>query len=61
METTLKINPTADTPKDETFMDILSPHGANIILGEQTAESLVIPLEPSPTTMFGPRGACLVA
>ncbi len=61
METTLKINPTPDIPNDETFMDILSPHGADIILGEQTAESLVMPLEPSPTTMFGPRGACLVS
>ncbi|EAZ92421.1 NHL repeat-containing protein [Crocosphaera chwakensis] len=61
METTIKINPTPKTPDNETFINILSPQGANIILGEQTVESLVMPLEPSPTTMFGPRGACLVS
>ncbi|MEA5532671.1 hypothetical protein [Crocosphaera sp. XPORK-15E] len=61
MEIPLKINPTPQTPVNESYLNILSPQGAEIILGEQTAESLVIPLEPSPNTMFGPRGACLVS
>ncbi|MEM8777838.1 MAG: NHL repeat-containing protein [Cyanobacteria bacterium P01_G01_bin.49] len=61
MEIPLKINPLPNTPIDESFLNILSLEGSDIILGEQTSESLVIPLEPSPTTMFGPRGACLVS
>lgn len=40
----------------------LSPHGAKIILGNNiTPEQLVIPLAPTPTTMFGPRAACLLS
>ncbi|RCJ23536.1 hypothetical protein A6S26_03075 [Nostoc sp. ATCC 43529] len=36
------------------------PQGAEVILGNiLKAEQLVIPVAPSPTTMFGPRGACL--
>ncbi|MBD2505422.1 NHL repeat-containing protein [Anabaena azotica] len=41
---------------------LLSPQGAEIILGDiPNPELLAIPLAPTPTTMFGPRGACLVS
>ncbi|GBF80901.1 hypothetical protein [Aphanothece sacrum] len=49
------------TPIDKTFINILSPEGAQIILGEQGSENLVMPLQPSNQTMFGPRGACLIS
>jgi hypothetical protein len=40
----------------------LSPEGAEIILGNTTTpEQLVIPLAPSSSTMFGPRGAYLIS
>ena len=40
----------------------LSPHGAKIILGNNiTPEQIAIPIAPTPTTMFGPRAACLLA
>ncbi|MGH1396349.1 MAG: hypothetical protein ACRAVC_20305 [Trichormus sp.] len=40
----------------------LSPQGAEVILGEiLNPELLAIPLVPTPSTMFGPRGACLVS
>ncbi|WP_051039181.1 hypothetical protein [Nostoc sp. PCC 7524] len=40
----------------------LSPKGAEVILGDiLNPELLAIPLAPTPTTMFGPRGACLVS
>lgn len=40
----------------------LSPQGAEVILGDVgNTELLAIPLAPTPTTMFGPRGACLVS
>ncbi|BAT55777.1 unknown protein [Nostoc sp. NIES-3756] len=40
----------------------LSPQGAEVILGDiLNPELLAIPLAPTPTTMFGPRGACLVS
>ncbi|MTJ09620.1 hypothetical protein [Anabaena sp. UHCC 0204] len=40
----------------------LSADGAKIILGNNiTPEQLVIPLAPTPTTMFGPRAACLLS
>jgi hypothetical protein len=40
----------------------LSSQGAEVILGEiLNPESLAIPLAPTPTTMFGPRGACLIS
>ncbi len=55
----MNFNPNTDT--NETFLNLLSPQGADIILGEATSDNLVMPLEPSPTTMFGPRGACLVS
>lgn len=62
MEIPLQINLAPNTTNiDDAYLNILPAEGADIILGEQTAESLVIPLEPSPTTMFGPRGACLVS
>ncbi|HEY9801774.1 MAG TPA: hypothetical protein V6D25_15560 [Leptolyngbyaceae cyanobacterium] len=40
----------------------LSPQGAEVILGDiPNPELLAIPLAPTPNTMFGPRGACLVS
>jgi len=40
----------------------LSPQGAEVILGDLlNPELLAIPLAPTPSTMFGPRGACLVS
>lgn len=40
----------------------LSPQGAQVILGDiVNPELLAIPLAPTPHTMFGPRGACLVS
>jgi hypothetical protein len=39
-----------------------SSEGAEVILGEiLKPEELVIPLAPSATSMFGPRGACLIS
>ncbi|MBE9207105.1 hypothetical protein IQ244_11340 [Nostoc sp. LEGE 06077] len=39
----------------------LSPNGAEVILGNTLEpQQLAIPIAPSPITMFGPRGACLV-
>lgn len=40
---------------------MLSPQGAEVILGQQLSDQLAIPLKPSATTLFGPRGACLVS
>lgn len=41
---------------------LLSPQGAEVILGNIIApEKLAIPVIPSATTMFGPRGACLLS
>ena len=40
----------------------LSPHGAKIILGNNiTPEQIAILIAPTPTTMFGPRAACLLS
>ncbi|MCF4966051.1 hypothetical protein [Nostoc sp. CMAA1605] len=40
----------------------LSPQGAEVILGNIiNPEILAVPLAPTPTTMFAPRGACLVS
>src|SRR5690242_13622228 len=40
----------------------LSPNGAEVILGNTLEpQQLAIPIAPSPMTMFGPRGACLVS
>ncbi|MBE9051519.1 hypothetical protein IQ243_14025 [Nostocales cyanobacterium LEGE 11386] len=40
----------------------LSPHGAEVILGNIIEpEILAIPIAPSPVSMFGPRGACLLS
>ena len=63
MKESLKINltPTPATHTDELFSQFLQPEGAAIILGEQSSDNLVMPLEPDATTMFGPRGACLVS
>ncbi|MGM3308438.1 hypothetical protein ACSQ6I_21100 [Anabaena sp. WFMT] len=42
------------------FKSPISLQGAEVILGNiTTPEQLVIPLAPTPTTMFGPRAACL--
>ena len=42
-------------------MDLLSPSGAEVILGQQPSDILAVPLQPSATNMFGPRGVCLVS
>ena len=47
--------------KTTSTLDILSPQGAEVILGQENTDALVIPLAPSATTMYGPRGACLVS
>ena len=39
--------------------EILSPGGAQIILGQQPTDFLAMPLAPAATTMFGPRGVCV--
>ncbi|MBD2452487.1 hypothetical protein H6G80_00020 [Nostoc sp. FACHB-87] len=40
----------------------LSPNGAKVILGTSLEpQQLAIPIAPSPITMFGPRGACLIS
>jgi hypothetical protein len=40
----------------------LFTNGAKVILGNNiTPEQIAIPLAPSPTTMFGPRAACLLS
>ncbi|XTZ09946.1 MAG: NHL repeat-containing protein [cyanobacterium endosymbiont of Rhopalodia yunnanensis] len=54
-------NLTSTTNADESFFQFLFPEGASIILGEQFSNTLVMPLEPNATTMFGPRGVCLVS
>ncbi|HLO83690.1 MAG TPA: hypothetical protein VK203_01575 [Nostocaceae cyanobacterium] len=41
---------------------LFSPQGAEVILGNIIEpHQLVIPLAPSPHSMFGPRGACLIS
>ena len=61
MEFVSKINLTSSTNNKETFLDILNPKGAEIILGETISSSFISPVSPSPSTMFGPRGACLIS
>ena len=39
----------------------LSPEGAKVILGKSAEHELAIPLQPTATNLFGPRGACLVS
>ncbi|BCL34824.1 hypothetical protein [Nostoc sp. MS1] len=53
----------SNLPPEVTISQIpLSPQGAQVILGDiLNPELLAIPLAPTPTTMFGPRGACLVS
>ncbi|WP_267384623.1 hypothetical protein [Cyanobacterium sp. uoEpiScrs1] len=46
---------------DKSSFQFLAPEGASIILGEQSSDALVMPVKPDATTMFGPRGACLVS
>ena len=63
MKNIISFNPTP-TPNNntgESFLDLLSPSGAEVILGQQPTDTLAVPLQPSATTMFGPRGACLVS
>ncbi len=63
MKNSLQINltPSPTTDTDESFSQFLNPEGTSIILGEQSSDILVTPLEPDATTLFGPRGACLVS
>lgn len=58
-------NPISQLPLEATEnpQDLpLSPQGAEVILGNIIEpEQLVIPVAPNATTMFGPRGACLLS
>lgn len=58
MKASANINPHQNP---ETNPHLLNPNGAEIILGAPSSDALVVPLTPSPTTMFGPRGACLIS
>lgn len=62
MKTSFNLNPTIpdQTRTDEPFLELLSPQGAEVILSP-SSDILVMPLEPSAKTMFGPRGVCLVS
>jgi len=57
-------DPTLRVPEAETFPSrpLLDPNGPVVILGGQR-ESQFAPMAiaPSPNTLFGPRGACLVS
>ncbi|NEP04124.1 MAG: hypothetical protein F6K25_30705 [Okeania sp. SIO2G4] len=58
MKNSPNINPNQNPEKQP---QMLNPNGAKIILGTPSSDSLVVPLAPSATTMFGPRGACLIS
>ncbi|MBW4559065.1 MAG: hypothetical protein KME59_24715 [Trichormus sp. ATA11-4-KO1] len=65
MDIPVSINPTPNLPPEATINPStfpLSPHGAEVILGNIIEpEILAIPIAPSPVSMFGPRGACLLS
>ncbi|MEH2014816.1 hypothetical protein [Nostoc sp.] len=65
MDIPIKINPISQLPPEATEISQylpLSPQGAEVILGNIIEpQELVIPVAPSPTTMFGPRAACLLS
>jgi hypothetical protein len=43
-------------------LPLLDPHGARVILGAPSGtDQLTAPIRPSAQSLFGPRGACLVA
>ncbi|MBW4616048.1 MAG: hypothetical protein KME21_22745 [Desmonostoc vinosum HA7617-LM4] len=60
--TTVNFTPQLSPEKIITLQNLpLSPQGAEVILGNIIEpQQLVIPLAPSPTKMFSPRGACLL-
>ncbi|MDZ8055045.1 MAG: hypothetical protein RMX68_005450 [Aulosira sp. ZfuVER01] len=65
MHKSIKFASTPQLPPEPTEISPklpFSPEGAKVILGDilQPGE-LAIPIAPSPTTMFGPRGACLLS
>ena len=65
MDTRIKlITPTplnSEVTKQAQPLPLLS-QGAEVILGKSPAQGeLAIPVEPTATTLFGPRGACLVS
>ncbi|WP_445637460.1 NHL repeat containing protein [Nostoc sp. DSM 114161] len=63
MDIPITIHPTPPLPPETIATPQKLPfssQGAEVILGNIIQrEQLVIPVAPSPTTMFGPRGACL--
>lgn len=63
MKSIISLNPnsTPTNHANESILDILSPSGAEVILGQQPSDILAVPLQPSATTMFDPRGACLAS
>lgn len=64
MITSVKVSPiapsTASIIADETVRSLPLAPVAETILGAGDPSELAIPLAPSATTMFGPRGVCLV-
>ncbi|BAY13781.1 hypothetical protein [Calothrix sp. NIES-2098] len=65
MHKSIKFNSTPQLPPELTEIAPNLPfslHGAEVILGDILQPGqLAIPLAPSPTTLFGPRGACLLS
>ncbi|BAY30453.1 NHL repeat-containing protein [Nostoc carneum NIES-2107] len=65
MYNSINITPNPSLPSEATGIAPklpLSPAGAEVILGATLeSEIFVMPLAPSPMTMFGPRGACLMS
>lgn len=66
MNTVVHISPVpALTPGEvcaETPVSLFQEHDPSVVLGEcRDAGGLPIPIAPSASTLFGPRGACLVA
>lgn len=66
MKTVLHVSPVpALTPGEvcvETPTSLFQEPGPSVVLGEcRDAAGLPIPIAPSSSTLFGPRGACLVA
>lgn len=59
--TTIRVQPRWQPARtDASFVNPLTQAGAAVILGGGAA-GLPLPLAPSPTSLFGPRGLCLVS
>lgn len=60
MITQVQIQPTPAATSAEWIQSLLLKPAADVILGAADLAELAIPLAPSATTLFGPRGICLV-